>query len=49
MSLLKPNAPIEEGPEDMCDDCKLYFQRLAEYRGVQQQVKTPFGTYVFNP
>jgi hypothetical protein len=49
MSLLKPNAPIEEGPEHVCDDCILYFQRVAVYRGVPQEVTDPFGTHTFNP
>lgn len=33
----------------MCADCPGYFQRLAEYRGVQQQVTDPLGAHIFNP
>jgi filamentous hemagglutinin len=47
-ALLKPNAPIEVS-SPMCSDCQAFFQRLAEYSGVEQQVTDPLGTHFFSP
>jgi filamentous hemagglutinin len=47
-SILEPDQPIEVS-EGMCDDCQEYFQCLANYRGVGQQVTDPNGSYTFEP
>lgn len=48
MALLEPNAPIDVS-SGMCSDCQSFFQALATYRGVSQQVTDPDGTRIFNP
>jgi len=48
LALLEPDAPIEVSSE-MCSDCQSFFQALAGYRGVMQQVTDPAQTHTFNP
>ncbi len=33
----------------MCPDCQAFYQRLAEYSGIGQQVTDPIKTWYFNP
>ncbi|MBO0799474.1 MAG: type IV secretion protein Rhs, partial [Blastocatellia bacterium] len=47
-SVLCPDQPIEVS-DDMCPNCHGYFQALANYRGVDQQVTDPRGTHNFYP
>ena len=48
LALLEPNALIEVSSE-MCADCRDFFQALANYRGVTQQVTDPVQTHIFEP
>jgi large repetitive protein len=48
-AVLKPNTPIEVVGNNICPDCHVFFQNVANYRGVAQQVTDASGTYNFYP
>jgi hypothetical protein len=48
LSITSPNDPIGVS-RPMCADCRSYFSKLAQNRGVEQVVTDPDGTRIFKP